>query len=61
MKPRIMRINADWIGKSQSKSGGLQSAAQIRRSSAVAIDLLSRCVLQPQHYFERMKPRLSNY
>jgi hypothetical protein len=29
MKPWITRINANWIGKSQSRSGGLQSAAKL--------------------------------
>ena len=29
MKPWITRINADWIGKSLSRSGGLQSAAKL--------------------------------
>ncbi len=48
MKPRI---NADGVGKSLSRSRGLQSAAQIRRSSAVAIDLLNRCVLPTQAIF----------
>ncbi len=29
MKPRIPRINADWVEKSLSRSGGLQSAAKL--------------------------------
>jgi hypothetical protein len=58
MKPRIARINADWVGKSLSRSGGLQSAAKLGTPRQVAIELLNRCVVPDLSIiFGRIKPR----
>src|SRR6266481_5950602 len=61
MKRRITRINADWVGKSLSRSGGLRPAAKLGAPRQSPLICLTDVYVQPEHYFGRMKPRLSNY
>jgi hypothetical protein len=61
MKPRITRINPDWVGKSLSRSGGLQSAAKLGAPRQSPLTCSADVYFQPEHYFERIKPCLSNY
>jgi len=51
MKPWITRINANWIGKSQSRRGGLQcvevfASGTLERSgeTEAPMQLVSRCL-----------------